>query len=116
MAVTVTKIESFVFGAHEVCIADVAFDNSYPLGGEALTAANFGFEREITHVFAGVARDPDTSDNAYVLDWDDTNSKLVAFRSYSADDGTSADYSPLVEAATTGDLSAYTARVVAIGK
>jgi hypothetical protein len=112
MAVTVTKIESFVFGAHEVCIADVAFDNSYPAGGEAVTAANFGFEREITHVFCNALRDPDTVDNLLLLDWDDTNSKLIAGWG---------DYDPAAEAAlsevdATTDLSAYTARVVAIGK
>jgi hypothetical protein len=108
---TVTKVESFVFGAHEVCVADVAFDSSYSIGGEAVTAAEFGFEREITHVFCNTARDPDTADNAFLLDWDDTNSKLILlYGNYDAADGA------LIEVPNTTDVSAYTARVVAIGK
>lgn len=115
MAVTVTKVENFVFGAHKVCIADVAFDSSYPAGGESVTAANFGFSREITHVFCNALRDPDTSDNIAVLDWDATNSTLIAGR-IPALDGNAAAEQPLDEVAAATDLSAYTARVVAVGK
>ena len=112
MAVTVTKVESFVIGDRKMVIADVLFDASYAIGGEAVTASNFGFDLEITHIWGAVARDPDAADNAVVLDFDEANSKLIAF--WSNNDGV-AD-GPLIEVPDTTALSAYTARVVAVGK
>lgn len=116
MAVTVTIVEKFVIGDRKAVVADVLFDASYPAGGEAVTAANFGFDLEITHIVGNIARDPDTHDKAFALDFDEANSKLILFAS---DDNNAAD-SPLLELSGLStpitDGSAYTARVVALGK
>lgn len=112
MAVTVTVQEKFVVGDRTMVVADVVFDGSYAIGGEPVTADNFELRNSITHVFATVARDPDAVDNAVVLDWDSTNKKLVAFWG----DYSNASDGVLVEVADTTALSAYTARVVAVGK
>lgn len=111
MALTVTIIDSYVIGDRKEVIADVVFDSSYPLGGEAITAAQLGFSLAVTHVIPGVARDPDTADNAVVLDYDKTAGTLIAFwpNSDSAD-------GPLIEVPAATNLSAYTARIVAKGK
>lgn len=112
MAVTVTIIEKYSIGDRMEVIADVVFDSSYPAGGEAVTAANFGFDLEIKHIACGLARDPDTVDNAVALDYDSAAKKLVAFW---GDNNNAAD-GPLVEVPDTTNLSAYTARVVAKGR
>lgn len=112
MAVTVTIVDSYVIGDRKEVIADIVFDASYPAGGEAVTAADFGFDLEITHVACGLARDPDAVDNAVALDFDSAASKVVAFWG----DYSNAADGVLVEVADTTSLAAYTARVVAKGK
>ena len=112
MAVTVTIIESYVIGDRQEVIADVLFDSSYPLGGEAVTAANFGFDLEIKHIVCGVARSPLATDLAVVLDFDRTAKTLIAFWG----DNANAAAAPLIEVPAATNLSAYTARVVAKGK
>lgn len=112
MALTVTIIEKYSIGDRMEVVADVVFDSSYALGGEAVTAANFGFDLEIKHVACGVARSPLATDLAVVLDFDKANLKLVAFWG----DNANAAAGPLVEVPATTNLSAYTARVVAKGR
>lgn len=112
MAVTVTIIDSYVVGDRKEVIADIVFDASYPAGGEAVTAADFGFDLEITHVACGLARDPDTADNAVALDFDSAASAIVAFWG----DYSNAADGVLIEVPATTSLAAYTARVVAKGK
>jgi len=112
MAVTVTIVDKYVIGDRKEVIADIVFDSSYPAGGEAVTAANFGFDLEITHISCGLARDPDTVDNAVALDFDEANSKIIAFWG----DYSNASDGVLLEVADTTSLAAYTARVVAKGR
>ena len=112
MAVTVNIIESYVIGDRKEVVADIVFDSSYPLGGEAVTAANFGFDLAITHVSCGVARSPLATDAAVVVDFDKAASTVIAFWG----DNANAAAGPLVEVPATTNLSAYTARVVAKGK
>lgn len=112
MALTLTKVDAFVVGDRQARIYDVVFDSSYPLGGEAVTPASFGLTHFISAVIAGVARDPDTADNAFALDYDATNKKLILFY---GDNNNAAD-GPLIELPDTTSAAAYTARVVVIGK
>jgi len=44
VALTITTPVSSVFGNKRVVIANVAFDNSYPTGGETLAASGLGLE------------------------------------------------------------------------
>ena len=112
MALTFTKVDHFVLGDREARVYDVTFDSSYPAGGEAVTPDDFGLRNSITAVLAAAARDPDTADNALVVDFDDTNDKLVLFWG----DNNNASDGPLVEVPDTTNVAAYTARLVVIGK
>jgi hypothetical protein len=116
MGVTVTVIDKYSIGDRYEVIADVTFDSTYPAGGEAVTAANFGLDLEIKHIACGLARDPDTHDKAFSVDFDSAASKLILFAS---DDNNAAD-SPLLELSGLStpitDASAYTARVVVKGR
>lgn len=106
MALTVGTADRKVPGAEFVSIVDITFDDNYPAGGEAVTAATFGLNT-IRTVLPSVAVDPDTVDNAVFVVFDATNSKLLAFTA-DADGG-------LVECAAATDLAAYTASVVVFG-
>lgn len=73
MALTVSEIKNSMFGNKLAIMADVAFDSSYPFGGEALAANLFGLstiERMVIDTTKG-----------YTLEYDITNSKLKAFAS-----------------------------------
>lgn len=109
MAVSVSVISTDVVGSKRHVEADVTFDASYSIGGEAVTAANFGLE-QLLNLRPGLAVDPDTADNAFVVGYDRANSKLLVFYSNSdAADG------PLIEIPDTTSAAAYTARVTAVG-
>lgn len=84
-------------------IADVAMDNSYPTGGEAVTTGQFGLE-----VFDFVLGAPS---GGYVPEFDHANKKLKVFY---GDNNNVAD-GPLIEVPNTTDLAAVTFRVVAFG-
>lgn len=43
MSLTISKVSSQDVGKGETLVADVTFDNSYPWGGELVTAKNLGF-------------------------------------------------------------------------
>lgn len=110
MSLTIGTADKKVPGAEYVSIVDVTFDSSYPAGGEAVTAADFGLNT-IRTVLPAVAVDPDTADNALVVAFDHTNSKILLF--WANNDG-GAD-GPLIEVADTTDVAAYTARLVVYG-
>lgn len=116
MALTNSLVAKFVVGDRQVNIVDVTFDDAYPAGGEAVTPSSLFLENSITAVVGNVLRDPDTADNAYIVDYDAANKKLVVF----GGDYTPAAQGPLIEVSGFGtpitDLSAYTARLVVIGK
>lgn len=110
MAVTVTVINRDVIGSKRYVTADVAFDSQYAIGGEPVTAADFGLE-QIDNVIPGVAVDPDTTDNAFLATYDRANAKIQLF-THGTDAAADA---PLKELADTTAANAYTARVTAIG-
>lgn len=94
MALTISNLQHGVSGNKRENIADVAFDSSYPTGGESLTPAQLG----LTSV------DVVLSDHkaGYNFVYDKANQKLLA-------------YNGTTQVANTTDLSAITARVVAKG-
>lgn len=100
MALTITEVETNIFGTARAWIGDVTFDASYPTGGEPLTATDLG----LVDVFylTGYAA-------GYVLVYDHANAKIEVFQSDDAVD-------PLDEVGNTTDLSAVTARIFAIGR
>lgn len=82
----------------------IAFDSSYPTGGEADTdlAAKFRTLQQVNIM----------SEDGYVFHWDKTNSKVMAY--YADNDG--ASDSALIQVANTTDLSGITAaRFTAFG-
>ncbi len=92
--------------AAKLVICQVTLDSSYPTGGEAMTAANFGLDQILT-VFA-------QSMGGYVFSWDSTNSKLLAYRSKDPGDAGGADI-VLQQVANATDLSGVTLWALAIG-
>ena len=85
-------------------------DSSYPLGGEAITAAQCGLSYIERIIFEGPAVDPDTADNAGVPYFDPATTAVLFFWSNSdAADG------PLIECPAATDLSAFTARAIVVG-
>lgn len=84
-------------------VKTVTFDSSYPTGGEALTAADFGLS-SIVWAHASNA-------SGYVFSYDYTNSKLLAYR---GDNDNAAD-APMIEVANAVNLSAVATRVTVIG-
>ena len=55
MALTFTKQAAGVIGDKRYWLGTVAFDSSYPTGGEALTAANFEFQVAVEGVLVGAS-------------------------------------------------------------
>jgi len=79
----------------------LAFDSSYPTGGESLTAANIGL-RVIEHINVQPR-------SGFVFDYDYTNSLLLAYRTGAAT--VTAGATPaaaLAEVSNTTDLSTLT--------
>ena len=72
MALTNTNIAGpFVVGDRKVVFFDADFDNSYPTGGESLTAADLGLNT-VHSLFAEPA-------GGYSFEYDHANSKLKVF-------------------------------------
>lgn len=116
MALTFDVVERHNAGDLKLNTVDVTFDSAYPAGGEAVTPEDFGLDNTVVAVIGNVLRDPDTADNVYIVDYDATNKKLVV----AGGDYTPAAQGPLIEVSGFGtpitDLSAYTARLVVLGK
>lgn len=104
MALTVTEVTRNVGpGNRKEVIATVAFDSSYPTGGESLAPSLLGFQ-----AFDFVSF---TNTGGYVFEFDHTNSKVLAYWVDTTTDG-----APLAQVANTTDLSGVTtARLRAIG-
>ena len=87
-------------------IVDVTFDDSYPTGGEAVTAANFGLDTAIYGMFfCGTVA-------GCVPEWDNTNSKI---KFYYADYDAVAD-GALIQLGSTSDLlDAGVLRILVLG-
>lgn len=95
MAISSSDIERTVFGNKRVVVASVTFDSSYPTGGEAVAASDFGLS-SIDVIL------PFPLSNRIAV-WDATNSKVLLYTAL----GT--------EAADTSDQSAIVVKVLVIG-
>ncbi len=98
MALTVTVLDDMSFNSvgydSYIVNASVAFDSSYPTGGEAITAADFGLSEVITvHP---------VDSYGYTWSYDKANGKLLAYGQASAASGA------LSELDDTTDLSGLT--------
>jgi hypothetical protein len=102
MAITVTVVDRMKMQPKRAVIADVAFDDSYPTGGEAITAANFGLV-SLSHI---IFIDPSIGADKRVVH-DRANGKLMIYAE--AADGVQA------EAANESNQAAVSVRVMAIG-
>lgn len=98
MALTVTTpvAEPLGLACH---FRKVAFDSSYPTGGEALTAADLGFEDAAANLIVHVPMK-----SGYMFEYDGTNAKIKAYYG----DNNNASDGPLIEVPNTTDLSALT--------
>jgi hypothetical protein len=109
MAVTMTiktqHGKASVPGAEYLSYGTIAFDSSYPTGGEAVSAVDLGFPSGTT-VHAVIF------DNAggYSFAYDHANAKVKAFWVDTTTDGAA-----LAEVADTTSLATVTARFIAVG-
>jgi len=97
MAAAVTVVRRTVWGDRKVIHATIAFDSSYPTGGEAITLADLGL-KEVDFCMASPKA-------GYVPEWDDANSKMLMYWG----DNNNASDGPLIEVADTTNLAAITA-------
>ena len=106
MAATVSEVSlPQVWGGVQVRIYEVAFDSSYPTGGESLTPAMFGLNT-IDFLLAEPA-------GGYTFEYDHANSKLIA---RVGDNDAVAD-GPGVQVANATNLSTVTGvRVLVLGR
>jgi hypothetical protein len=112
MALTVTTVAgaSTTMGNKKVRVLNIAFDSSYPTGGEPLTAADCGLKKIEQFIPHGVARGGTGDIAAVAVAYDHTNSKLFAYETSGTVD------LAFKEATSTMDLSTYTdLRVTVIG-
>jgi hypothetical protein len=112
MALTNTAVAGASYSvANKRCrVLNIAFDSSYPTGGEPLTAADCGLKKIEQFIPHGVARGGTGDVAAVAVAYDHTNSKLFAYETAGTVD------LALKEATSTMDLSTYTdLRVTVIG-
>lgn len=72
MSLTITNLDWADWGSKRAVLADVAFDSSYAIGGESITAGDFGLET-IQKLMIEPCQ-------GYSFEWDDTNSKIKVFQ------------------------------------
>jgi hypothetical protein len=112
MALTVAAVtgsKPYITGNRDVVVRTITFDNNYPTGGEALTAASFGLKRLDEVRPHGAFRNTDAT-LGIVVSYDHTNAKLVAYW------GNAGTASGMPEVTDTTDLSTYSGRVTAVGQ
>lgn len=100
MGLAFTKETDWVSGPKRHWVGKITFDSSYPTGGEALTASDFGLQ-----VLEDLIINPTLG---YVFHWDKTNAKVIAYRS-------AGSAAALAEVPDTTNLSTVGARAFAIG-
>lgn len=83
MSLTITNIEHSALANRRVIFCDVAFDSSYPTGGEALAPATIGLQKIDMMMVPGKS--------GYSFEYDYTNSKLKAFTPTAAQAAVTAD-------------------------
>lgn len=82
MALTFTKDAEGVMGDRRYWMGRVAFDSSYPTGGEAVAASDFGFDVSLDSVIVGAGS---ALVFTKIVRWDPSTSKLTI----GVEDGTS---------------------------
>lgn len=97
MALTHVITKNTVYGDQRVVFDTVTFDSSYPTGGEAVVATDFG----LTSLFTII---PLSDNGTNVIAFDKTNSKLLAYVRTTG-----------VEVANATDLSASVTHLMVIG-
>ena len=97
MALTITSRAVLNDKDTRVVAATIAFDSSYPTGGEAIAASDLGLDSSIDAVFV-------TTGGADVVVWSRSTGKLLIYTA----DGT--------EATNASDQSAVTRDVLVIGR
>ena len=113
MALTFAKLSpnpDRVSGNIKVRVRRITFDNSYPAGGEAVAASDFGLKKIYHLEISPVAMKSDESLGVPVA-YDADAGKIVAFE---GDNDNAAD-APLVQADDTDDLSTYYVFATAYG-
>ena len=105
MVLTITKVDDSIFGDQRIRVRTIAFDASYPTGGESLTAADLDLDT-INFIIV-------ENDDGFIFKYNYATSKLLA---YYADYDAVAD-GALIQVADTTDLSGITtARALVIGR
>lgn len=113
MGLTIAKLSpsgDTVWGNKRVKVRELTFDNSYPTGGESLTAADVGLKVIEQFLPHGPASDSDGTGGGFgnPVRYDHSTSKVQAFES--AGDGDSMD-----EVGSTNSLANFLVRVTIIG-
>lgn len=97
MALVATKVFRSEIEDQSVLFVTLAFDNSYPTGGESITANAIGLTRINGAIIPGNV--------GYTFTWDGTNSKVLVYYG----DNNNASDGPGIELPDTTDASAITA-------
>ena len=102
----VGDLPQYIDGARRKTVTDVAFDSSYPTGGEVITAANLRLDR-VDHAIAQIQSAATTTVNAVSAGYTPGNGTTTSvLKVY--------DETP-AEVANAADLSGLTVRVTAWG-
>lgn len=104
LAIAVSFIARLKMGRAFVNVVDVALDNSYPTGGEALSARELGMQTVLTALPELAA--------GYVARYNQSTGKLMVYYG----DNNNASDGPLIEVPNATDLSAVTVRMTVIGR
>ena len=116
MALTIARVSGAdsTFGNKRIKTRTITFDDSYPTGGESLTAADLGLRTLDAVIPHGAFRKTADSTDAIAVSYNHTTAKLVAYRQKDPAAAGGADIA-LPEVGNTTDLSGYSGRVTAIG-
>lgn len=76
MAISHSILDSFVAGNKRVVYTETTFDSSYPTGGEAIAASDFGLTTISSVIVLGGTG---VAAAARFFQWDRANSKIVAY-------------------------------------
>lgn len=87
-------------------VADITFDSSYATGGETLAASDFGLTSLVAIICCPAVKSDNT--DAMAVTWNKSTGKLMLWRD-------AATNIALAQFTNTGDASAYTCRVLALG-
>ena len=112
LSVSFSVLNDEVVGTKRHRHVTIVPDDSYPLGGEVLSAASCGFSYIERVIFHGPFVDPDTVDNAVVPHAARVSGAINVLLFWSNSDAADG---PLVEVPDTTDLSAFSGTAVVVG-